>query len=350
MVTEISNEQIYEHFEKQQNTQYGGDFGQFEPFLLDNLSSLTLCPKCLQPHGKMRLWYGAWVEQHCDCEKKDDAKWGDGRDFNLGYETCYCCGLEVLESGSKWSPFVCQDCKKAIFQFNDAVGTCVIPFGRHHFLNSRWFNRSVPLYEPPSLFSSESKSLGELMDRERQHKTLILQHQLKILTLPVDATLMMLLKASLSVDQKKAKQEALLSLIASILHDPPKIIPCAPHIPKIESTFITEPELSCVFYTVVIRNEAINQKYEGGIKAFVAKHGVKYNNDLSVMIVMAPGDLEVIEKMLKKLDFKREEDFTWFKASEIAWRKPTVKSIPFKVKWLKGYCSKGRAYVSLKRN
>lgn len=70
MVTEISNEQIYKHFEKQQNTQYGGNFGQFEPFLLQNLSSLELCPKCLQPHGKMRLWYGAWVEQHCDCRKR----------------------------------------------------------------------------------------------------------------------------------------------------------------------------------------------------------------------------------------------------------------------------------------
>jgi hypothetical protein len=60
------------------------------------------------------------------------------------------------------------------------------------------------------------------MDRERQHKALILQHQLKILTLPVDASLMMLLKASLSIDQKKAKQEALLSLIAHISHAPLK--------------------------------------------------------------------------------------------------------------------------------
>ena len=59
---------------------------------------------------------------------------GDGRDFNKAYETCYCCGLEVLESGSKWSPFFCQDCKKAIFQFNDAVGTCVIPLGDTHFM------------------------------------------------------------------------------------------------------------------------------------------------------------------------------------------------------------------------
>jgi hypothetical protein len=67
------------------------------------------------------------------------------------------------------------------------------------------------------------------------------------------------------------------------------------------------------------------------------------------MIFMAPSGIEDTEEMLKKLGFKREEDFTWFEASEIAWRKPTVKSIPFKAKWLKGYCSKGRAYISLVR-
>ena len=96
MAIAISDERICEHFEKQQNTYYGGNFKQLEPHLLENLSSLTLCPKCRQPHGKMRLWYGDWVEQQCDCEKKDKKKWGDGRDFNTGYETCYCCGLEVI--------------------------------------------------------------------------------------------------------------------------------------------------------------------------------------------------------------------------------------------------------------
>ena len=54
MVTEISNEQIYKHFEKQQNTQYDGTLDNLSLFCR-NLSSLSLCPKCLQPHGKMRL-------------------------------------------------------------------------------------------------------------------------------------------------------------------------------------------------------------------------------------------------------------------------------------------------------
>jgi hypothetical protein len=217
-------------------------------------------------------------------------------------------------------------------------------------MNGIRFKKSAPLPEAASLFSSELKSMGELINRAHEHGALILRHQLKILKLPEDASLITFLKASFSIDRRQAKKDALLSLIGHILHDPPKIIPHVPYIPKVESIFISEPEISCVFCTIVIRNESINQKYKGGIKTFVANHAVKYNNDLSVMIVMAPGDVEVIEKMLNKLDFKREDDFTWFEASEIAWRKPTVKSIPFKVKWLKGYCSKGRAYVSLKRN
>ena len=347
MEIEISDEQRREHFEKQQNTDYGGTFKLLEPYLLENLSSLTLCPKCLQPHGKMRLLYGDWVEQQCECEKKDESKWGDGRDFNTGYETCYCCGLEVITSGSRWSCFFCQDCKKAIRKFNDAVGTCVIPLGRHSMMNGIGFSKSAPLIEAASLFSSELKSTSDLMDRAREHRALILRHQLKILKLPENANLLMLTKASLGANRKWDKKYALLSLIAHILKIPPKIVIPEPYTPKIESIFTSEPEISCVFYTLVIRNESINQKYKGGIKVFVAEHGVNYNNDIAVMIFMAPLGVEVTEEMLKKSGLKYGDDFTWFDARALCGKKPVVKAIPFKVKWLKGYFSKSRAYVSL---
>ena len=347
MAIDISDEQIYQRYEQQQNIVYGMPIEGAEPNLLENLSSLSLCPKCLQPHGKMRLWYGAWVEQHCTCDKWDDSKWGDGRDFNLGYETCYCCGLEVITSGSRWSSFFCRDCKKAIRKFNDSVGTCVIPIGRHSLMNGIRFNKSAPLHEAASLFSSKFKSIGELMDRARAHRGLILRHQLKTLKLPEDTSLMMLTKATFSVERKWAKKEALLSLIAYILQKPPKIVPYEPFTPKIESIFTSEPEISCVFYTLIIRNESINQKFKGGIKAFVAKHGVNYNDDISVMIFMAPDGIERTEEMLNKLGLKYGDDFTWIDATAISRKKPMVKTIPFKVKWLKGYCSKSRAYVSL---
>ena len=54
----------------------------------------------------------------------------------------------------------------------------------------------------------------------------------------------------------------------------------------------------------MIRNKAINQKFKGGIKAFVAEHWVKYNNDLSVTIFMVPGGVEDTEGMLKKSGLK----------------------------------------------
>ena len=117
--------------------------------------------------------------------------------------------------------------------------------------------------------------------------------------------------------------------------------------PKIESVFTSEPEISCVFYTLVIRDEPLNHKFNGGLEAFSSKYNVKYNNDIAVMLFMGPDDLEEILKTLENSGLNCEEDYTWFEASEMARRKPTVKSIPFKVKWLKGYCSKGRSYISL---
>jgi len=214
-------------------------------------------------------------------------------------------------------------------------------------MNGIRFKKSAPLPEAASLFSSELKSMGELMNRAHEHGALILRHQLKILKLPEDASLITFLKASFRIDRKQAKKDGLLSIIEYILKTPPKIIPDVPFVPKIESNFTSEPEISCVFYTMVIRNESINQKYKGGIKAFVAEHGVNYNNDFAVIMFMAPLGVEVTEEMLNKLGLKYGDDFIWFDAGSICRKKPVVKAIPFKVQWLKGYCSNGRAYVSL---
>jgi len=341
MATKISDERIYKHF-LQQNV-----IAIARPYFSENMYSLSFCPKCMQPHGTFKLRWHEWVEHRCDCDKHEDPKWSEGMDFNKAYETCYCCGLEVIQTGSRWSTFYCRDCRAAIRKFNDSVGTCVIPLGRHSMMNGIRFKKCAPLQEAASLFSSEFKSMDELMNRAHEHGALILRHQLKILKLPEDASLMMFQKATFSIDRKQAKKDALLSLIAHILKSPPKIVPYKPFTPKIESIFTPEPEISCVFYTLVIRNESINQKYKGGINAFVAEHGVNYNSDIAVMIFMAPLGIEVTEEMLKKSGLTWQEDYTWFEASEMARRQPTVKSIPFKVKWLKGYCSKGRSYVSL---
>jgi len=88
--------------------------------------------------------------------------------------------------------------------------------------------------------------------------------------------------------------------------------------PKIESEFTSEPEISCVFYTLVIRNEAINQKYEGGLKAFVAEHRTQYNNDITVMCFMSSDNLYDASEMLQNKGLKWEEDFTYFDATAMS--------------------------------
>ena len=55
MKIEISNEQIYEHFETHQSKKYLVPIEGAEPNLINNLSSLSICPKCLIPHGIIRL-------------------------------------------------------------------------------------------------------------------------------------------------------------------------------------------------------------------------------------------------------------------------------------------------------
>jgi hypothetical protein len=271
-------------------------------------------------------------------------------DFSTAYETCYCCGLEVITSGIKWSSFFCKDCKKAIYKINEVAGRCVIPVGRHSLMNGIWFNKSAQLDEAVSAFVGKVNSLGNLIGNVKEHKVLILRHQLKVLQLPENASLLELTKASFHNDRKQAKREALQDMVEHTLQSPIEKnveTPISP--PKIESEFTAEPEISCVFYTMVIRNEAINQKYEGGLKAFVSEHLVKYNDSIAVMLFMGSDNLYDASEMLQNKGLKWEEDFTYFDATAMSRKKPKVKIIPFEVQWLKGYCSKNHAHVSLVR-
>ena len=217
-------------------------------------------------------------------------------------------------------------------------------------MNGIWFNKSAPLDEAVSAFVGKANSMGNLIVNVNEHKVLILRHQLKVLQLPENASLLELTKASFHINRKQAKKEALLSIVEHALQAPiEKYVETPMPPPKIESEFTSEPEISCVFYTLVIRNEAINQKYEGGLKAFVAGHGVKYNNDITVMLFMGSDNLYDASDMLQNKGLKWEEDFTYFDATAMSRKKPKVETSPFKVKWLKGYCSKDHAHVSLVR-
>lgn len=104
------------------------------PFLLEDLRNLKICPKCHELYGQVRLGNHKTEKQVCLCDRRNKKKW-DGYDFNRKYEICYCCGLEIIPSGSRWSTFYCRDCKDIIVELNKEVGQCIIPIGRHSMMN-----------------------------------------------------------------------------------------------------------------------------------------------------------------------------------------------------------------------
>ncbi len=76
-------------------------------------------------------------KQTCRCEDlgTQGERWRN-RDFATNAELCYCCGAVLLRSGSKFSVWFCRACKAEVTALNQGVGRCVVPIGRHSFMNN----------------------------------------------------------------------------------------------------------------------------------------------------------------------------------------------------------------------
>jgi len=111
------------------------------------LGALALCGACKRLRGSWcSTGASAIHEQRCACarvvarpvpvasEDGGSELWS-GYDYNLVAELCRCCGLDVLRSGSRWSVWFCEHCKGWAQDFNNQVGRCVIPIGRHSMMN-----------------------------------------------------------------------------------------------------------------------------------------------------------------------------------------------------------------------
>ena len=73
-------------------------------------------------------------EQRCRCTPGTGSTWR-GFDFNRVAELCRVCGCEVLQSGSKFSIWVCGACKPRVRAVSARLGRLVVPVGRHSIVN-----------------------------------------------------------------------------------------------------------------------------------------------------------------------------------------------------------------------
>jgi len=116
-------------------------------------------------------------------------------------------------------------------------------------------------------------------------------------------------------------------------------------------TYTSFPRLRCVFCTIIIRNQSLQEKYPGGLEAFVRHFNARCNDRIAVYCDMG-SDIGDVLMVLHQCGMKEFEDFTTLDTvdSEM-WccAKPEMRkrsfSVDTRVEWLKGQFWKGNVWV-----
>jgi hypothetical protein len=80
------------------------------------------------------------LNQQCSCAAEPARTWA-GFDINEHASLCKCCGFDVLDSGSKWSPFFCRECQLVAMGASISARRLIVPIGRHSLMHT-WVPRT----------------------------------------------------------------------------------------------------------------------------------------------------------------------------------------------------------------
>jgi len=98
----------------------------------DEYAYLHICSTCFHLYETGRP---DGMEQRCNCRPKQGERW-PYHDFNERAILCQCCGLNVLRSGSRWSPFFCRGCQLLAMGVSVWNRHLVFPIGRHSLMHT----------------------------------------------------------------------------------------------------------------------------------------------------------------------------------------------------------------------
>jgi hypothetical protein len=102
-------------------------------------------------------------------------------------------------------------------------------------------------------------------------------------------------------------------------------------------------EIVCCFYTLVIRVDALDEKYPGGHLAFLLNHQGWSNEDLLAVFHMGPERQKVI-KDLKQCGLVEVVDWIHLDEDDVSWSW-NMFNFETKASWLKGRYKKGNIFV-----
>ena len=100
--------------------------------LENELQHLRICGSCYSLYETGRA---DRRNQRCRCVVREERTW-PGFDFNERASLCLCCGMEVLESGSRWSPYFCRTCQALAKKVSIRHRRLVFPIGRHSLMHT----------------------------------------------------------------------------------------------------------------------------------------------------------------------------------------------------------------------
>jgi len=150
-----------------------------------DFTGLSICQWCYRLFGFWRYRSGgraqAVWEQLCSCSRgprSERPNW-PGFDYNNVVELCKCCGAELLQSGSKWSVWFCDECKRNVTELNGTAGFALISIGRHSIMNGIVLPASAPNTQPViERFMGRCENLFARMDWLDDRMKLVLKQRL----------------------------------------------------------------------------------------------------------------------------------------------------------------------------
>ena len=121
---------------------------------------------------------------------------------------------------------------------------------------------------------------------------------------------------------------------------------------NLHAAYTSLPKLRCVFFTIVIRNQSLQDKYPGGRDAFINDHGGQCNDNITIYYDMG-SDIGDVFKALDECGMEYKEDFTTLDTMDselLCSCMPELRERPFpvdtRVGWLKGQYWNGNVWVT----
>ena len=118
--------------------------------------------------------------------------------------------------------------------------------------------------------------------------------------------------------------------------------------------FNSDKEIRCVHFSLLVKTEALKQKYKGGLPAYLEKHGAWCNRELAIICWMSMNDLNDAMEDLYNSGFVYEEDWVVFDVLRVVHEHEFLgrqtgdlsNDVKLKVDWLTGRIHDGGIMVS----